>query len=76
MYYKYDFAKLTPRERDVIEALIRYGIQKIAAPHLRMSVQTIKNHTMKILQKTEAANMLQVCAMYAIWKERKRHGNS
>lgn len=60
--------ELTPREREVLDAIIQYGLYKEVAYQLSCTEQTVKNHISSILRKTGRDKILQVCVEYALWK--------
>lgn len=50
-------AKLTPREREVLEHLVRGSQHKVIAHELNISPRTIEVHRARIMQKMEARNL-------------------
>lgn len=59
---------LTPRERDIIRAVVAGRSNKDIADHLSISAQTVKHHLTSIFDKTGASTRLEL-ALFAL-----RHG--
>lgn len=59
---------LTPRERDVIEAVIDTGYCTLAAVRLRMSVKTIECHMRELRAKHDVLSNYQLIAAYVTAK--------
>ena len=60
-------ARVSPREREVLELLTRGAVNKEIAAALRISENTVKNHLKSIMDKLHAENRVQVVA-YALRK--------
>lgn len=58
---------LTQRERDVMDAYIRVGNQKLVGPVVGLSHQTVKNHVSRILIKLDVVSSLQAAVLYDRW---------
>lgn len=52
--------KLTPREREILQAICDFGGDHYAAEELGISKQTVKNTTLKIRKKMDLKTTLQV----------------
>ena len=50
-------ATLTPREREVLDQLIKGSPHKVIAHELNISPRTIEVHRARIMQKMEARNL-------------------
>ena len=59
---------LTPRETQVIEAVIATGFCTLAAARLRMSVKTIEVHMQRLREKHGALSNYQLIAAYVAGK--------
>ena len=57
-------AVLTPREREVIEAVIAHDSQKTAAAALGLTLQTVKNYLRQIRQKLGCETTLQAALIW------------
>ena len=55
---------LTPRQRAVIEAVIKHGGQKRASRELGITIETIGTHMEAIRWKMEAPTTLAACIAY------------
>lgn len=55
---------LSPRERDVLKALLEGLDDQNMASQFNLSKSTIKNHVHSILKKTEAANRKELCQRF------------
>jgi DNA-binding CsgD family transcriptional regulator len=62
-----DFYHLTPREVEIIEALISGGSNKQIAEWLFISVKTVENHLYNIYQKTDTSGRLQLLHSLQSW---------
>ena len=58
-------ARLSPREREVLELLTRGAVNKEIAAALGISENTVKNHLKSIMEKLQLENRVQVAA-YAL----------
>lgn len=58
-------ARMSPREREVLELLTRGAVNKDIAAALHISENTVKNHMKSIMEKLHAENRVQVVA-YAL----------
>lgn len=56
-------AFLTPRERDVLEGVIRGRLNKQIAADLAISVKTVKHHRGHVMRKTEARSVAALVAL-------------
>jgi DNA-binding CsgD family transcriptional regulator len=52
--------RLTKREYQTLTALTEYGTQIVAAQHLSIAIQTIKNHLTSARRKTGALSTAQL----------------
>jgi FixJ family two-component response regulator len=59
------YARLTPREREVFAHLVSGQLNKQVAFDLGISVQTTKIHRRRVLEKMEAASIVQLARMAA-----------
>lgn len=62
-----DFYRLTPREVEIIEALISGGSNKQIAERLFISVKTVENHLYNVYQKTDTSGRLQLTHQLQSW---------
>jgi len=62
--------RLTPRETQVIEAVIDTGFCTLAAVRLGMSVKTIEVHMLRLREKHGALSNYQLIAAYVAGKKR------
>jgi two-component system response regulator FixJ len=53
-------ASLTPREREVLDHLVRGSPHKVIAYELKISPRTIEVHRARIMQKMEARNLAEL----------------
>ncbi|MDP9175978.1 MAG: response regulator [Planctomycetota bacterium] len=58
-----DFAKLTQREREMVELLANGLSSKEIAANIGISVKTVENHRSHVLAKTRAANVASLVRM-------------
>ena len=57
--------KLTPRERDVVAAILDGATDKDVSARIGVTEQTVKNHLSRIFKKLGVANRLEL-ALYAV----------
>jgi FixJ family two-component response regulator len=57
------FASLTPREREVLELMIRGKPNKVMAADLGVSQRTVEIHRARVMEKTGAASLAQLVRM-------------
>lgn len=62
-----DADALTPRQRDVLDAIISAGNYPIAAHQLGMSLQTMKNHVSDILDILDVRVIYQAVILWDRW---------
>lgn len=58
------FARLSPRERQVLELVVEGKTSRQIAQELRVSFKTIESHRTRIMQKLEAQNLPQLLKVY------------
>ncbi len=51
------YARLTPREREVLHLIIKGRINKVIASRLKVTVKTVEFHRKNIMRKMEADNL-------------------
>jgi FixJ family two-component response regulator len=56
-------AKLTPREREVMELVVTGALNKEIADMLNISVKTVENHRARVMEKMEAEYLADLVRM-------------
>jgi len=67
-------ARLTPREREVLERVVTGALNKQIAAALGTSERTIKAHRARIMQKMEVESLAELVLASAALKQRGSHG--
>lgn len=62
---KSHFARLTPREHEVMEKVVRGKLNKIIAAELNVSNKTVEAHRAKVMEKMQAANLAELIRLAA-----------
>lgn len=67
-------ARLTPREREVLDHLVRGSQHKVIAHELKISPRTIEVHRARIMQKMEARNLAHLVQLMITGPQRAGKG--
>jgi FixJ family two-component response regulator len=57
---KTHFARLTPREHEVMEKVVKGKLNKVIASELNVSNKTVEAHRAKVMEKMQAANLAEL----------------
>ena len=60
------FAALTPREREVLRAMVAGKLNKVTAGELGISTRTVEVYRANVMAKTGAASLSELVARYTL----------
>ncbi len=66
------YARLTPREHEVLELMVKGHINKVIASRLKVAVKTVEFHRKNIMKKMEADNLAALLGMLGTTSKRSR----
>ena len=61
---RHDLETLTPREREVLEQLAKGYVYKEIADHLKISLDTVRNHLRRVYEKLQVHSRTEAVAKY------------
>jgi FixJ family two-component response regulator len=70
------YALLTPREREVLERVVKGALNKQIAAALGMTERTVKAHRAKIMQKMRVDSLAELVLANAALRHRGNHGRA
>jgi RNA polymerase sigma factor (sigma-70 family) len=62
-------ARLTPREREVMEQVVAGKSNKAVAAALGLSVRTVETHRTRVMEKMNAASLADLVQMALLWRD-------
>lgn len=63
-------ATLTPREREVLELMVKGKLNKQIAAELGITLSTVEQHRAHVMQKTQAGSLAELVELYVLAKQK------